>query len=182
MEWKYKAKICIVKKNIAYPLIWYLNYYCIVSPAHLFDILPARFRCSFEEKERERERVEKQCMKGKQILLCERLLKELKTVWNIIFLFKRLAWCMFSMSYWWHRNITRVCFVAQQSTQSMSLFSEREKKCGTQQRQQQTNNHTLGGLENFLRHPLERQIIRMLQKHKEENEEQMSCQKFVGWR
>jgi hypothetical protein len=62
----------------------------------------------------------------------------------------------------------------------MSLFSEREKKCGTQQRQQQTNNHTLGGLENFLRHPLERQIIRMLQKHKEENEEQMSCQKFVG--
>ena len=51
---------------------------------------------------------------------------------------------------------TRVCLVAQQSTQSMSLFSEREKKCGTQQRQQQTNNHTSGGLENFLRHPLEK--------------------------
>ena len=52
----------------------------------------------------------------------------------------------------------------------MSLFSEREKKCGTQQRQQQTNNHTFGGLENFLRHTLEWQIIRILQIHKEENE------------
>jgi len=63
----------------------------------------------------------------------------------------------------------------------MSLFSEREKKCGTQQRQQQTtNNHTFGGLKNFLGNPLERKIIRMLQKQKEENEEQMSCQKFVG--
>ena len=77
--------------------------------------------------------------------------------------------------------LSRGCLVAQQSTQSMSLFSEREKKCGTQQRQQQTtNNHTFGGQENFLGNPLERQIIRMLQKHKEENEEQMSCQKFVG--
>ena len=48
---------------------------------------------------------------------------------------------------------------------AMSLFSEREKKCGTQQRQQQTNNHTFGGLENFLHHPLERKIIRTLQIH-----------------
>ena len=44
----------------------------------------------------------------------------------------------------------------------------------------QTNNHTFGGLENFLGNPLEGQIIRMSQKHKKENEEQMSCQKFVG--
>ena len=62
----------------------------------------------------------------------------------------------------------------------MSLCSEREKKRGTQQRQQQTNNHTFGGLKNFLRHPLERQIIRILHIHKEENEGTMLCQKFVG--
>ena len=95
MEWKQKGKICIVQKNIAYSLILYLNCYCTVSPARLFHILPARFRCSFEEREREIEREidreregeregererEKQCMKGKQILLCERLLNELNTV------------------------------------------------------------------------------------------------------
>ena len=56
-----------------------------MSPARLFHILPARFRCSFEE----RERVDKQCMKGKQILLCERLLNELNTVWNIIIFIKQ---------------------------------------------------------------------------------------------
>ena len=38
---------------------------------------------------RERQRVEKQCMKGKQILLCERLLNELNTVWNIIIFIKQ---------------------------------------------------------------------------------------------
>ena len=44
---------------------------------------------------------------------------------------------------------------------SLSLFSEREKKCGTQQRQQQTNNHTFDGPGNFLGNPLEWQNIHM---------------------
>ncbi len=89
---------------------------------------------------RGRERVEKQCIKGKQILLCERLLNELNTVWNIIIFIKQ---DLPDACFRWHQNITRVCLVVQQSTQSVSLFSEREKKCGTQQRQQQTNNQTI---------------------------------------
>ena len=112
-------------------------------------------------RERKRKRVEKQCIKGKQILLCERLLNELKnTVWNIIIFIKQ--------------DLPDACFRCHVDDIEILrefawLRSNRRNLC------------QFGGLENFLRHPLERQIIRILQIHKEENEGPMLCQKFVGW-
>jgi hypothetical protein len=68
MEWKQKERYTFFVRRFAYLLILKMNR--IVSPARLLQIVPARFRCSFEERDRERRQNAKQ---AKQILLCERL-------------------------------------------------------------------------------------------------------------
>ena len=79
-----------------------------------------------------------------------------------------------------HRDIASVCMVALQLTQSTSLCSVRKRKCDTQQRQQQTNNHTFGGPENFLGNLREGQIFcTMFQIHEEENEAPIVCHIIV---
>ena len=58
---------------------------------------------------------------------------------------------------WLRSNRRNPCHFSQNVRRSVAHNRDNNK---------QTNNHTFGGLENFLRHPLERQIIRILQIHK----------------
>ena len=111
------------------------------------------------------ERVEEQCMKGKQILLCERLLNELNIVWNIIIFMKQdLPDTCFQMPCERHWNIARVCLYCNRRNMHGFLSSERkihstleqQSKRDTQQWQRQTtSNHWFDGPWNFLGNPLE---------------------------
>ena len=175
-----KPRYALFKRTLP---IYLSDIQIIVAPARLFHILPARFRCSFQENERESG--ETMHERKANIVVWETVeWVELNTVWNIIIFIKQDLPDACFRCHVDDIEILRAFAWLRSNRRNLCLFSQNVRRSVAHNRDnnKQTNNHTFGGLENFLDNPLERQIIRMLQKHKEENEEQMSCQKFVGWR
>jgi hypothetical protein len=102
---------------------------------------------------------------------------------------QKLAWFKLSMPFLWHRILRTIAWIAMDamciacfipSARSTVHSNSEASMTHNSDKGKQTSNHTFDGLENFLGNPLERQIIRMLQIHKEENEGQILCQKYVG--